>query len=554
MSYGRRCGMRKNRGALPFYAILSALVVLLISASPALAGTLNVPADYPTIQSAINAAVDGDTIQVAEGTYYETLWWGSKAIALVGAGAEITIIDAGGSGQCLRMVNVPETARVEGLTFTGGAAAWGPGMSLTGSSPTLADNIITGNSSSGGVGGVSVIEGAPVLLNNIISHNSTDGMAGGIWIWDSSATLTGNTIAHNSAGTSSGGIRVTYSVAILRDNVICYNSARNTGGGLSAYRSSVTLTGNVISDNSCDIEGGGVLLGGCESATLTNNIITGNSVTVWAGGGVWIGSGSYTLSNNVIAENSAWKGGGVHLAGNASAVLTNNTIVGNLATEGGGIGSHGDLFLTLTNNTVAQNTGGGILCPLASVITNCILWGNSGGPDLMGSWATYSDIGTGELAGEGNISADPLFLDPTAGDYHLQPGSPCIDVGNDLAPGLTDTDKDGNPRIVGAAVDMGAYEYQAPWNHEAVAAILALVGQVQALNLQQGIDNSLDAKLDSALNALDDINENNNAGAVGSLQALINAVAAQRGHKIPEADADALIAHAQAIIDALSGE
>jgi hypothetical protein len=98
-------------------------------------------------------------------------------------------------------------------------------------------------------------------------------------------------------------------------------------------------------------------------------------------------------------------------------------------------------------------------------IMNCILWGN-GGYDLSNASATYSVIGTGELVGEGNISVDPMFVGD--GDYHLQDGSPCIDAGSNSALALPDTDKDGNPRIIGYAVDMGAYESQVPLNRPPV--------------------------------------------------------------------------------------
>ena len=82
--------------------------------------------------------------------------------------------------------------------------------------------------------------------------------------------------------------------------------------------------------------------------------------------------------------------------------------------------------------------------------------------------------------------------------------------------------------------------------------IEALTERIAALNLQHGIDNSLDAKLDAALNALDDINENNDVAAINSLQAFINTVEAQRGKQISDTDADALIADAQNIIELLS--
>jgi hypothetical protein len=84
-------------------------------------------------------------------------------------------------------------------------------------------------------------------------------------------------------------------------------------------------------------------------------------------------------------------------------------------------------------------------------------------------------------------------------------------------------------------------------------AILDLIDTVEALNLQQGIDNGLDAKLDAAFNALDDVNNNNDVAAINSLNAFINAVEAQRGNKITDEQADILIADATDIIYLLGG-
>lgn len=86
-----------------------------------------------------------------------------------------------------------------------------------------------------------------------------------------------------------------------------------------------------------------------------------------------------------------------------------------------------------------------------------------------------------------------------------------------------------------------------------VELLQQLIADVVALNLQQGITNSLDAKLDAVFEALDDVNESNDLAAINALQAFINAVEAQRGIHIPEADADALIAKAQQAIALLSG-
>ncbi len=83
--------------------------------------------------------------------------------------------------------------------------------------------------------------------------------------------------------------------------------------------------------------------------------------------------------------------------------------------------------------------------------------------------------------------------------------------------------------------------------------IAALIAEVIALNLHHGITNSLDAKLDAALDSLQDANSNNDGAAINKLNAFINAVEAQRGHMIAEAEADALITFAQVIIDLLTG-
>lgn len=84
--------------------------------------------------------------------------------------------------------------------------------------------------------------------------------------------------------------------------------------------------------------------------------------------------------------------------------------------------------------------------------------------------------------------------------------------------------------------------------------IQALIGTVIELSLHKGISNALDAKLDAALSALDDMNSNNDVAAANTLNAFINAVDAQRGNKITNEDADTLIAAAQAIIDKLESQ
>jgi predicted outer membrane repeat protein len=110
---------------------------------------------------------------------------------------------------------------------------------------------------------------------------------------------------------------------------------------------------------------------------------------------------------------------------------------------------------TVTNCTFSGNSassyGGGMYNWYCSpTVTNCILWGDSPDEIYAGTpIVTYSDI-EGGYTGEGNINANPRFVDPTSSDYHLQADSPCIDAGG---PSYN------APRGGACVIDMGVYEY-----------------------------------------------------------------------------------------------
>jgi hypothetical protein len=76
--------------------------------------------------------------------------------------------------------------------------------------------------------------------------------------------------------------------------------------------------------------------------------------------------------------------------------------------------------------------------------------------------------------GVGNIDADPLFVDFAGGNLRLQPDSPCINAGNNAYATNGVTDLDGNPRISGGIVDIGAYEFVLTPSME-VARLILLV-------------------------------------------------------------------------------
>ena len=73
---------------------------------------------------------------------------------------------------------------------------------------------------------------------------------------------------------------------------------------------------------------------------------------------------------------------------------------------------------------------------------------------------------------------DPLFMDPANGDFHLSAASPCIDAGDNAAPNLPATDYEGDARIMGTAVDIGADELVPSLTYTVTIDSMSLAGTV----------------------------------------------------------------------------
>lgn len=219
----------------------------------------------------------------------------------------------------------------------------------------------------------------------------------------------------------------------------------------------------------------GFTITGCErngirckhgSPTITNCIIRGN--TDVEGGGIYCYFSNPKITNCIITENSAHSGGGIFCRDNSSPTITGCNITDNFVVyDGGGIccdssGNPKITNCTITDNSVLRGSGGGIYCGYSNpTITSCIFWNNSAqtNTEIAGiADVTYSNVQGGRW-GEGNINTDPL-LTP---DGHLQTNSPCIDAGDpDFIPEHGQVDMDGQPRIMGGRVDIGADEVTAP--------------------------------------------------------------------------------------------
>ena len=390
--------------------------VLTSKGQPQVSTIREVPGSYATIQAAIGAAVAGDRVVVAPGTYFENIDFLGKAITVASTdGPALTAIDGGGSGAVVTFDSGEGLQSVlQGFVLTHGDAGLGEG------------------------GGVRCILSGPTIRDCWLRFNSANDGAG-VYLRDAPLT-------------------------VIEDCEFENNAATRFGGGLDSVRSTVALVRCTLRDNSAGFDGGGLgTLGGTvtlDRCSFIQNVAGGQ------GGAVSFNGTDGVVRSCSVVMNSAQFGGGLSFDGSTAVAVVGCMVGANAATiSGGGI----DVFncspaitsTTLANNTAASGAGiGG--SGTGSPITNCIVWGNQ--PDAMafgGSSAptvSFSDV-EGGYAGVGNIDADPEFANLTGGNYRIGPTSACIDSGTNAAAFLPSRDFDRQPRIGGAAVDLGADEH-----------------------------------------------------------------------------------------------
>jgi parallel beta-helix repeat protein len=400
--------------------VMTALVCSVIP--PAFAasnGVINVPGDQPTIQGAIDAATNGDVVKVAPGTYFEHLDFEGKAITVIATrGPGATVIDGGNIGPVV-IFRSGEGRRSALVGFTLQHGRYDPATSYSG-------------------GGIQVLAASPSIKGNVIAHNVTCFGGAGIDVYGGAPLITRNAVLFNEqANECTGGV----------------------GGGLSVGGPGTQVIANVIAGNSMATgSGGGIGMNATGDVLIANNVIRNNSAND-QGGGIWMVNDSRpSILQNLIYGNTAPQGAGVYWSipeGDQGPLLVNNTIANNTgsvgtAVWGGGYQSQVRLFNNVMTGLPGQRA---VHCDtLFSSIPPTFRY-NDAWSSGINAWepACFGQAGTA-----GNISADPMFVGP--GDYHLQGDSPCVDAGENAAPGLLSTDIDGDPRIVGGIVDQGVDE------------------------------------------------------------------------------------------------
>jgi len=266
------------------------LIFTLILLSSALYSTIiNVPGTWLTIQSAIDIAIEADTVLVQPGTYYENINYNGMNITIGSlflmtqdsAYIASTIIDGSNDGRVVT-INSGEndTAVLSGFTITNGYASGtsdrGGGIFIYGSSPTLENLIVTNNEAVFYGGGIYCYESSSSLSNSIISNNITSQGGGGIVIHSySNMSLYNVTISDNIAYRR-GGISCSYSDPILENVTVTGNTVTAEAGGIFFTSSNPILENVTIAGNSAGEVGGGGYFGNIETS-LTNCIVWNNS-------------------------------------------------------------------------------------------------------------------------------------------------------------------------------------------------------------------------------------------------------------------------------------
>ncbi len=348
---------------------------------------IKVPEDFASIQAAINAANDGQTIIVSPGTYKENLNFnGKKNLTLVSTNpldetvVASTIINGNQTGACIVVENAETGIVILGFTITNGSGksisetTAGGGVFASGSSLTITNCSISENTAKAWGGGIYASNATVNIVNSIISGNRNAAHGGGVWAGSSSTiTITNCTISGNLVTTAGGGINA-FSANVTITSSTIHNNTANSGGGIYANSpSNVTITGTTINDNTANYGGGAKVY--AASLTLDNSIISGNTAG-YEGGGCYAEYATLNVTGCTISRNSTtrYQAGGIFIYDRAKATITDSTISNNNATYGSGICVSGLSTLKFQNNTINGNTattnGGGIWKSTDSNITN----------------------------------------------------------------------------------------------------------------------------------------------------------------------------------------
>ncbi|MEW6535628.1 MAG: right-handed parallel beta-helix repeat-containing protein [Candidatus Auribacterota bacterium] len=359
---------------------------------------------FTTIPAAIQHLNDNDSriparIYVAEGQYAGKVILPNRS-ALIGA-SPLTVSILDNSAVAMEFIDV-FLAIVKNVTITKSAQ----GVYISNANPRFVNcHIINNVQQPNYGGGVYISEGSPTFIDCTFEGNIAKLNGGGVYCRTSYPEFTrchfnNNTLA--ATGSSGGGLYANYnSVVSITDSQFVSNLAGDTGGALSVISSTLDMF---------------------------NTVLKGNKANNTGGGGIYFKTAAGTVFNSYIINNSAYLRGGGIFCNNSNPEIAHSLVYG---------------------NTKTTQSGGGIYIENASapVIRNTILWNNTDDlANVTDTMIQYSNISDGDYAGvNGNISQDPLLVNPENDNYHLFSASPCKNAASALSYDFADLDGESRP-------------------------------------------------------------------------------------------------------------
>lgn len=451
---------------------------------------------FKSIQEAINQTNPGGEIWLSEGTY--------SVSAPIVVNKELTIrggfnktetyledrsqdhrttIDGNKTVGCMRAT---AEVSIENIIFNNGTSAKGGGLNCT-AAVTL-ENTTFSNCTADDGGGIYSNQRLNMINCEFLNDQALTGSGGAIFIQGTE---------NNRAGLNLSGCR-------FEDNISwydLYDEGGLYGGGaiFSNYSDALIISDSNFTNNRA-FHGGAIYMVNGDTASIGACRFDENNAREPAGqgGAIYNKDCLLQVSGTAFADNGGFDGGAIfaHPSARTShgiSVISNSGFDGNggsnkgaavYIVEGnfrivnslffsntglcaGAVCAEDEASLDVVNSTIVNNHGdmGGISATSTTSVVNSILWGNqsNGNPDIaqvsVGMAVQYSDIDQEGFQGiNGNIRVTPGFVNAQGEDFRLSEGSSCVDKGNNDAQFLPPNDLDGNSRIIGQYVDMGAYE------------------------------------------------------------------------------------------------
>ncbi len=422
-------GKENNRAGLSGSvkaAVVLALTFVLLSFVPtrAYAATYTVCAsgcDNTSIIAMMNAASEGDTINVSPGTYSEFIYFVKNLTVQSTGSAADTFLTGSGSNSPVVQFNssvINSSSLLKGFTINNSANSGSSARGIyigSNATPTIQDCVVKGNTPT------TYVQGAGIQVTGGTSGVTMSGMTVGDATTKNvnetyganfnAASTTGQITISNSSfiygsGTNGSGIALNDVPNVTLTNItVENNTATQNGAGIYLRSGSVmTFTGGSISNNSSTLDGGAIYTRGSgDSFTITGSTtITGNSGRVGGAIYTWLSNG-FSITDAIIDNNDSTSHGGAIYWTSATGVytLTNTSIDDNTAASGSGGGLYMDTSstatITLTNVTVDNNTvsntssydGGGIYVNGTNITLN-ITGGSISGNSARGGGGIYS--------------------------------------------------------------------------------------------------------------------------------------------------------------------